>query len=439
MFTSPILQLLHREALKYPSNDSDTESSDDESSVYDYSDTDSSSDHEGTTHSNASGHANGSHGTHGTHGTHGSGTNGHIGLSSPIDNTSKQTNSIDQVNVSESDEDYTTEDSLDDEINYFFHIAFTPQECTVMCDSTIMGSIFAEPLKTCKQLGNSQVKLLDDEFITLQVDSSDGYDNSSKVLLLTKPLSTNNIPLFFLSTHFGDIVLIPESSKEKVVDILTLKNFEFSNLSNSYINVQNQGSNTIETGRLDGGASPNLDIEQRAFELFQQANVSPIINKSTKLLLTGARSSEASRTLLKTAQILASTDIQSEFFPQYFAITRTSLNEVSLLLPKSSELRGRLGFPSKCIIGSTQDAIIPITIDLHALPLDTTGIVAGLASKLLSGSKKKSQIPLEMSYLSMAKAGIVMIPKEDVELVSNILKEDLTRQLVDPIDSLRLE
>ncbi|CAK7895052.1 hypothetical protein CAAN1_05S01332 [[Candida] anglica] len=420
IFSSAVLQLLHLEAQKTNHNyetDSETESSDESSSS-----DDGLSDESQQYNYSANNHTTNT-------------SNGET-ISSPIDNSSKKIHSIDQVVVSESDEDdYNgiTESSDEEEDNYFFHIAFTPEECTLMCASSIMQTLFHDPLELCKKLGYDLVQLLDEEFITLQVDSSDGYDNSSKVLQLTKPLSTNKIPLFFLSTHFGDIVLIPQSSKERVVEILTSKNFEFSNLSNSYINV-NEKRSSKDTA---ASASPNLDIEQRAFELFNRANVKPIINKSIKLLLTGSRSGEVSRTLLKTAQNLASTDIQSVLFPQYFAVTRTSLNEVSLLLPKSSKTRAKMGFPSKYIIGSTQDSIIPVTIDLNALPLDSTGIVAGLASRLLSGNKRVSSLPLEMSYLSMAKSGIIMIPKENIALISAILKED--DHLSQPIESLQLE
>lgn len=419
MFSSAILLLLHQEANKYTTNtyyDSETESSgpEDEDEEDEVEEEDSASEKSEDLSS-------------------GNPSTGVLGPQSPIDNSSKP-NNLDQLIDTESDEDNTTEDS-DEEDSYFFHIAFTPKECTVMCSSKVMYTLFKEPLKHSRATDPlSTVKLLDEEFVTLQVDSSDGYDNSSKVLLLTKPLSTNNIPLFFLSTHFGDIVLIPETSREKVIKILSQKNFEFSNLSNSYINVKLDELTPIGVGS-SGSNSPNLDIEQKAFVLFNDANVTPIINKSTKLLLTGSRLGEVSKTLLKTATNLASIDIQSESFPEYFAVTRTSLNEVSLLLPKSSKKRAKLGFPSKCIIGSTQDAIIPITIDLNALPLDSTGIVAGLASRLLRGSKTRSQFPLEMSYLSMARSGIVMVPQEDIELITSILEDDI----IEPIDNLRLE
>lgn len=353
---------------------------------------------------------------------------------SPIDNSLKHT-SLDQVVAADSDDESSSAASLEDDrdaSHIFFHIAFTPLECTVMCSVRVLAALFGEPLALCAQLNDARVEVLPDEYITLQVDSSDGYDNSTKVLLLTKPLSLNRIPLFFLSTHFGDIVLIPKSSQDKVVGILTQRNFKFSSLSNSYVKVDRPED-------LAASTSPTLDVEQQTFTLFHRAHIVPVIDTKCKLLLTGARSGEVAATLAKVATALAATKAESPEFPNYFAITRTSLNEVSLLLPKSASVRARLGFPSRSIIGLTQDLIIPIIISLEALPLDSTGIVAGLASKLLSGSQRKAHGPLEMSYLSMAKSGIVMVPLEDIALVSQILSDDAAHLAQALADDFQLE
>lgn len=63
-------------------------------------------------------------------------------------------------------------------------------------------------------------------------------------------------------------------------------------------------------------------------------------------------------------------------------------------------------------MGSLQDYYYPIFIDLKKLPLDLKGIVAGIASKLLTMNID------EMSYLSLGRSGVVLIPdlfKETVE------------------------
>lgn len=291
--------------------------------------------------------------------------------------------------------------------NYFFHIAFTPKECTLVFSSNL-AILFDDPLKASKKLQYDDCKLLEQNFLSIQVDSDGTFNNSEKILELTRPLSENKIPLFFFLTHFNDIVLIPDNLKQKVVEILSSHNFEFSDISNSYISV----------GDKKEELNNNRTMEYETFDTFKRFNISPIVNKNVRLLLTGARSGETSNTISKTMKILSSFDL----IPDYFAITRTSLNEISLILPKSSKIRSSLGFTAKNIIGSTQDVIIPITIDFSKLPINSTGIVSGVASKLLYGLwESNDETLLEMSYLSMAQSGIIMIPEENLKIVEDII------------------
>lgn len=301
--------------------------------------------------------------------------------------------------------------------NYFFHIAFTPIECTVICSSHLMKKLFEEPLNLCQQLNYDKVKLIDEFFLSLLIDSDGSFDNSSQILELTKPLSENDISLFFLSSHFSNIVLIPYNLKEKVIAILSKQNFEFSDISNSYIVSQIDDDSELEDADISQEIEA-INLESRAFQLFKQTNIQPRINSNVNLLLTGARPGEVKNTILKTAK-----NISSGTIPDYFSITRTSVNEVSLLLPKSPRRRSLMGFSSKNIIGSIQDVIVPITVDLYKLPLDSTGIVAGLASRIINGVKLAAQTdyPFEMNYLSMAQSAIIMVPKENLSLVSDIL------------------
>lgn len=345
---------------------------------------------------------------------------------SPVDNSSKiepslkgsVSDSDSVVNSGSDDTDssgYYEEEDYDSE-NYFFHIAFTPIECTVICSTNKMKMLFQKPLQVCDQLKYENVKLVDQPFLSLLIDSGGSFDNSSRILELTKPLSDNNIPLFFLSSHFGHIVLVPFNSKEKVISILAKQDFEFSDISNSYI-VSHKAAAASEEPNIPQNKSAS-NLESCVFKQFKHANIKPEINERINLLLTGARSGEVTNTILKTAKNISSNNI-----PDYFCITRTSINEVSLLLPKSSGKRSLMGFNSRNIVGSIQDIIIPITIDLHKLPLDSTGIVAGVASKIVGGVNTSSNSidSVEMNYLSMAMSAIIMIPKENLALVSNIL------------------
>lgn len=335
-----------------------------------------------------------------------------------LENTSKRRRSDSFPNLvgNSSNKLSESDDSNDsaEESNYFFHIAFTPNECTIICSSTVLLKLFKEPLRLCRSLKYDDVKLIDQKFVNLQIDSGGVSDTNSRILELTKPLSENKISLFFLSSHFSDIVLIPYDLEEKVINILTNNNFEFNDISGSYI-VNNNYESFVKKS-LD---SDTTELENRTFALFKQANIKPVINEKVALLLTGSRSNDVNQTILKTAKNIAANNV-----PDYFAITRTSINEVSLILPKSSKQRASMGFNSKYLIGSTQDIIKPVTIDLQKLPLDSTGIVAGVASKIINGVNSfpsPDNYSFELNYLSMARSAILMIPKENVKLVSEIL------------------
>lgn len=336
-----------------------------------------------------------------------------------VDNSSKL-RSLEEVSSESGGETDAVRRSIDkseeqeaEEENMFFHIAYSPIECTVICSKVMLARLFSEPLRICNQLNYDDVKLIDETFLNLQVDSDGTIDNSSKILELTEPLSKNNISLFFLSSHFCDNVLIPYNLKEIVIEILSKNGFEFSDISNSYI------SSSKPHSIIEHSDNTSSEIEKNAFKAFENAGIKPMINTKSKMLLTGARTGETLYAITKTAEIIA-----ADILPEYFSITRTSASEVSLILPSSSKKRSIMGFSSKRIIGSTKDVIIPITIDLYKLPLDLTGIVAGVASRITNGIKftnYKDNYLFEMIYLSMARSAIIMIPKDNLVAVSDIL------------------
>lgn len=328
------------------------------------------------------------------------------------------------------DDTTNNNDDNDNEESDFFHIAFTPLECTIICSETIMNQYFKPILNVCLQL-SLPVELVDTSFLRLQLDSEGAYDNCTKILELTEPLSNNGILLYFLSTHFSNIVLIPYDLRKKVITTLLLKNFEFSGSSNSYIFNQSPVNTPVkEFGELDlivndtdeNDESDSNDLSVKAFNTFKNVGTKPWVDRSTLLLLTGARTGYVGEVIEMTAKMT----LRPSCIPKYFAITRTASEEVSLLLPKSSRIRANLGFKSKTLMGSAQDVIVPIALDFHLLPLKTSGIVAGVAQSILHGVKTSDiavSFPFEMYYLSMAKSAIIMIPEDNITIVEEILNQ----------------
>lgn len=316
-------------------------------------------------------------------------------------------NDISSISSDETSNKSSTDASFNDDLQdyheikddgLFFHLAFSVEEVTLMCSTHLINQYLSKAMKL-----DPKSTLIDDEFFLIQV-FSDGSNIGKKILELTQPLSLNNISLFFISNYFSDLVLVPIKDKAKTIEIL--EEYENEKLEDSKNEISEENSRS---------KSCSNELEIKTFKLFRDNNIKPVLLDDAKLLLTGARAGDSAEVLKQTAESISrlNTDcIDSKSFPKYFAITRTPTEEIALLLPYNNDELDRLNFSKKKIMGSLQDYYYPIYIDLKKLPIDLKGIVAGMASKLL-----RLHID-EMSYLSLGKSGIVLIPdmfKEQVE------------------------
>lgn len=100
--------------------------------------------------------------------------------------------------------------------------------------------------------------------------------------------------------------------------------------------------------------------------------------------------------------------------PQFLSVTLTEEDAPSLLLDKC--LLGNFG---DSLIGPTEADLTPIFLDLVDLPFEATGIVAGVAGKLVEGMVMEQDA--ELSYLSTAKTGAVILSSERAEKALDIL------------------
>lgn len=294
-------------------------------------------------------------------------------------------------NVENLMEDLGLDNEIEDD-GMFFHLAFSKEEVTLMCSSLLMDKYLNKAIKF-----DLKSTLISDKFFIIQV-FSDGSNIGKKILELTQPLSLNNISLFFISNYFSDLVLVPTKDKIKALEILN--------------EIQKKDENNNEE-----------TLERKTFELLKSKNIKPKFYSEIKLLLTGARVGDSVEVLRQTAESISrlntenidNNDNKCKNFPSYFAITRTPSEEIGLLLPYDNFEMNKLNFSKSNIMGSLQDYYYPIFIDLKELPLDLKGIVAGMASNFLKMGIN------EMSYLSLGKSGIVLIPDTFRDLVEDNL------------------
>ena len=106
----------------------------------------------------------------------------------------------------------------------------------------------------------------------------------------------------------------------------------------------------------------------------------------------------------------------------------------SLLLERAS-----VGNFGDVLLGSKDEFLVPITLDLGELPFEATGIVCGVAGRLCGGGSgggggdddEEEEGPageidgnnkIEMSYLSTTRAGTVMVNEADLERAMGLLR-----------------
>ena len=79
-------------------------------------------------------------------------------------------------------------------------------------------------------------------------------------------------------------------------------------------------------------------------------------------------------------------------------------------------------FTQDVLLGSKDEYLVPITLDLRDLPMESTGIVCGVAGRLVGETSGGFQEPVEMSYLSTARAGTVMVAEHELERALEALR-----------------
>lgn len=267
-----------------------------------------------------------------------------------------------------------------DKLEEFINVSLTPVECTIVCPTDLVDMLFGRELARLK---TSSVQVLRDRYLAIQIDG-DGLDSGSRVLEVSDPLSAAKIPIFFLATYFSDYMLVPEAAMDRVRTALAEKGFTFSESVNSYVS-------TFE--------SP---LPFQYTSMFDTYNTHPHVDRFERLLLTGARMSDPSITLAIIKTLVK--------HPKYFSVSITG-GELSFLVDYETSRE----FPENALLGSTTDFVIPVTLDLRGLPEDITGIVSGVASKLLEQDEKTENANINMSYLSTAKSGVVLIGEDNLK------------------------
>ena len=171
------------------------------------------------------------------------------------------------------------------------------------------------------------------------------------------------------------------------------------------------------------------ELQTRTFATLKRRNIVPSVDPEIRLVQCAGHS-QSSKSNGSTAESAFRLGLISclTSTPRFLSLTLTGSEEPSLLLEK----RFLHYFPPDALLGATTDTIIPITLDLRDLPLESTGIVCGVAGRLVGVTStiavsdenggRRGSAPVEMSYLSTARAGNVMVAEDELNRAVEALK-----------------
>jgi len=334
--------------------------------------------------------------------------------------------------------DSTTHLNLGTNPHPFLNISVTPIEASIVCDTKLSKFHFLPLIASLPQSLASTVQVSQNDFLILSVISA-GLDAAGRVMELTSPLALAGIPIFFISTYYSDFILVPRKEKDNVVKALLARGFELSgSQQGQFVTARPRTSSRSTTPPPKSPPPSNLaELQTRAFNTLKKRNVLPKIFPDLELVqcsgkeiapvtdevYTSSRSNgrHVRATWLDNIDTRLYTCIISALVsqPRFLSLTLAAEDPPSLLLD-----RNLLGLFGDTLVGDTEGRYIPIFLDLVSLPLEVTGIVCGVAGRLV-GEMKMGESS-ELSYLSTARAGAVILPeglsRRAVEVLEELLR-----------------
>ena len=225
--------------------------------------------------------------------------------------------------------------------------------------------------------------------------------------------------LFFITTYFSDYILTPAKAKGKVVRALEDRGFTFEKASKTYVNAAAHHRH-VSSGSSIGSGSPTTpppkdptELQARTFNLLHRHGIAPIIPGDIHLVQCAGRNENPET--FETDELALQHGLTKCLLhkPSFLSLTMTKDESASLLLENRLMPSFDMSGADNVLLGAKDDILVPITLDLASLPFEATGIVCGVAGRLVDGSGLIR--PIDMNYLSTASAGIVIVNEHDLE------------------------
>ncbi|KAK8140995.1 hypothetical protein G3M48_001081 [Beauveria asiatica] len=354
------------------------------------------------------------------------------------------------LNISSHAPEHELDGLTHDQQHRFLNISITPIECSLVVHASWAQNVFRPIIDRLPPDLAAQVNVSSDTYMILCVIAA-SLDPAGRVMELSSPLALAGIPIFFLTTYYSDFILAPTHERPRVIDALSSRGFDclegnrFFHQDASYKHHDSSPHGSSPHVRFS--ATPDTppaiiaELQRKTFELLKKRNVTPFVDTALELLLAGGRdvsqlpgayacypSPNRRKSSLPEARRAATwgDGVDPRLFncivsalvsqPKFLSVTLAEEDPPSVLMDKNL-----LSLFGDSVVGDFNTTLIPIFLNLESLPSEVTGVVSGVAGKLVQEMKVRNM--LEMSYLSTARASAVVLPQEQAERALSILDE----------------
>ncbi|MCJ1335912.1 hypothetical protein MMC09_001186 [Bachmanniomyces sp. S44760] len=323
----------------------------------------------------------------------------------------------------------------------FLNISITPIECSVVCSRSLARKYF-EPVVShmshLKMQDRVQASISKEDFVVVSVEG-EGLEASQRVLELTTPLAMAGISIFFITTYFSDYILVPSKSRDQVIRALEDRGFAFVKSAEAYVNAgarhhqrHPSSSSSFEYAPPPSTPPPTTisELQARTFSLLNRRNIVPEVQRNIRLIqCAGRRDSLNSPSSAKHLELQIGLMKCLLHPPQFLSLTLVESEDASVLLEKDAL---HVFGSDDVLLGSKENYLVPIILDLEPLPFEATGIVCGVAGKLVgpgggggggTGLHHSFNDAVEMNYLSTAKSGAIIVDENDLERAVEALRQ----------------
>lgn len=208
-----------------------------------------------------------------------------------------------------------------------------------------------------------------------------------------------------MSTYFSDYIVVPYRSKSQVIQALEKRGFQFETSTDSFAITS---SPVLPNQCFSPSPSPSRassppctpppstldELQTRTFSSLRKNHIVPGVDTSLRLVQCAAHrrytSTASSITILRDA--LTTTLIVDN--PRFLSLTLAAADPAASLLleerllPRffpgsgSADDNDNDNDETGLLLGSEDNILVPITLDLRNLPLEATGVVCGVANRL---------------------------------------------------------